>query len=127
MPPESRFEFCNIDQRWEISYANQQTKHNSFIKEWMAQAENAHWEQTKNLLAIKQVCTEAGVPLFIQRQSWLFENQFPFITETNKDPDEIFGTISLARDLFHPGPERMQELANWYWQELTSSSVKLDT
>jgi hypothetical protein len=131
VPPPVRFEICGANDRWKIYSATYppNARHPETVKEWFTYKNNEVVTQRKNLLAIQQLCNQAGVPLFLEYPWKFHENQFPYIDDN--DPESKFldfsKTVSMARDLSHPGPERMEFMANLFYQQLVSANLKLNT
>lgn len=66
---------------------NAHSMNNLFYQRWLMDEENARLNQSKNILAVKSICTELGIKFL------------PFTVEQ----DFCFIESDLARDLSHPG------------------------
>lgn len=127
VPPPVRFEICGADDVWKIYSATypHNAQHPEVVKEWLIYRNNEVVTQRKNLLAIQQLCDQAKVPLFLEHPWKFSENQCPYIDDNDPEiKNKIYTNVSMARDLSHPGPERMEFMANLFYQQLAASGLK---
>ena len=100
IPPESRFEYCDIDNGFPIIQVSTLGRHDSFAKEWLSQPFNGIYNTKKTILAMEQICAKSNVPLFACSSSGAIENR------------SVYGQFDLARDLMHPGELYQKYIAN---------------
>lgn len=109
IPPESRFEFCDIHNGFPIIQVGCLGRHQSFAKEWLAQSYNGIYNTRKTMLAIEQLCAKSGIPLIAM----------PSKTDARADQ---YGQFDLARDLMHPGEiyqKYVADIMHFQYQQTT--------
>jgi hypothetical protein len=89
-------EYCDVRGHHCIIQAHSITPQTQFAKEWLTQEINGIQNQKKNILASKQLCQEAGVPLLMYDSISVYELD---------DRD-------YARDLQHHGPVVQNRIAH---------------
>lgn len=104
MPPVDRIEYCDILSDYHVIQAYSTTTHTSFAKEWLTQEINGIQNRRKNILAVKQLCYDANIPVF-------FEDSMEQFTRPN---------IDFARDLLHYGPNSQQYIATQFYNQLNT-------
>lgn len=100
VPPRDRFEFFRKFEPIRILGSTFEIPplYKTFFMEWFATEENSLINRRKNVLAIKQLCTERGVPFY------------SLIVESD------FSLDAKARDLAHAGVDANQEFAKKMYQ-----------
>jgi hypothetical protein len=91
IPPEPRFEYCDIQNGFPIIQSGNLGQHTSFAKEWLTQPFNGIYNTRKTMLAIYYLCETLGIPVF---------------SEPSTDAvigNTKFGQTDFARDLMHRG------------------------
>lgn len=105
IPPMSRFEHCVDTNKYTVTNVHDfvDTDKQGFFKEWFGNSENIESHQEKNLLAIKQMCSEYSIPIvhFCPLDDWVPKNQD-------------------ARDLLHPNQESNTVIASMFSSKLHS-------
>lgn len=102
VPPMNRLEYCGIHNNYPIITANVLNNHTSFAKEWLSQEQNGIQNRRKNMLAIKQICHEATIPVYFVDSVLGFEIE-------NRD---------YARDLLHYGVESQKYITNEFYNQM---------
>jgi hypothetical protein len=96
IPPEPRFEYCDIDNGFPIIQISTLGRHESFAKEWLSQSFNGIYNTKKTMLAMEQICAKSNVPLFACSSIGAMDNNTGTFNWNH-------GHVDLARDLMHPG------------------------
>jgi hypothetical protein len=109
IPPESRFEYCDIHTGFPIIQIGCLGQHDSFAKEWLSQPFNGIYNTKKTMFAIEQICANYNIPLFACSSKGATENH------------SGYGQVDLARDLMHPGELYQKYIADvMYLQHQTN-------
>ena len=109
IPPETRFEYCDIHNGFPIIQIGSLGRHDSFAKEWLSQPFNSIHNTKKTMLAIEQICAKSNIPLFACSSKGATENRAGW------------GQVDLARDLLHPGELYQKYIADiMYLQHQTN-------
>lgn len=99
LPSPWRLEFAKSENEFDVLLPNtlQSQDAGPFIKSWFAFDTNSLWNSKKNLLAIRYLCMEKQIPLFV--------------LDTQQH-----GNDCLARDLLHPGRKYHSDIAQKFCQ-----------
>jgi hypothetical protein len=102
IPPESRFEYCDINGGFPIIQPfSLKHLHPEFAKEWLTQPFNGTYNTRKTMLAIQQICKNFNIPVISHSCD----------DAANGDYNTT-GQYDLARDLQHRGFIYQQHVAN---------------
>jgi hypothetical protein len=108
LPPESRFEYRDIENGFPIIQVGNLGNHTGFAMEWLAQPFNATYNTRKTMLAAQQICENLEIPVFVMPSSdAVVENQ-------------MYNQIDLARDLWHRGPLYQKYVAEFMYQQVNN-------
>jgi hypothetical protein len=103
-PPYDRMEYCTINDRYQIilTMDHHSGPHTSFAKEWLTQSRNGMENQRKNTLAIRQLCADADIPVYIQDSMIGYE----------------IGPTEYSRDLLHYGADVQRLIAENFYKQI---------
>jgi hypothetical protein len=105
-PPSARFEYRDIYGGFPIIQYGSFGSHSAFAKEWLSQSYNAIYNAKKTMLAIKQLCNNANVPVFT------------LSSEDATQGNLWCNQIDLARDLMHRGFLYQKEVAEIMYRKI---------
>lgn len=104
-PPNSRYEYCDINTGYPIISPSDLGKHKEFSMEWLTQSRNGEYNMRKTLLAMEHLCQNYVVPLIVE------DSQF----NLDQSSSAIY---NVGRDLMHPGTIYQQDVAKKMWNRI---------
>lgn len=107
IPPITRFEFYieNIPQRIMLENWYVPKFYHAFFKEWFSTELNLQINQRKNVLAMRQLCSQRGIPFYVLDSA----------TDLKID--------GRARDLAHPGSDANHDFALKMYKKITQDNL----
>lgn len=109
IPPLMRVELHSEDEIRSYLVTDEDVE--SFVKVWFAHDGNGAINRYKNVLAMKQICADRGIQLYMQDSM-----------ERNSTDDADMANNDMARDLMHYGEETQDHIAKEFYRDYVNGN-----